>query len=348
MEEKDFKRAKIDSLTLGERLERLRENKQLSLQKLALKLRIKQSYLQALEKSDYQSLPSKVYVRGFIGTYARYFGVSKKKLINLFEREYRIYGNIHNKNNPEVETINRLPSLPRIIFTSRTIIISSIVILFISAFLYLFFGFQKFIEAPWLIIQEPISGLTVEDREVEIKGNTRGDAKIFINEQNVQVDLDGNFSDQVGLLPGLNKIIVKSVNKFDKETEEIILVHAQYGEITPADYEEKKQLEELSVKIKIEENVDDLVFVKVVADDILVYEDILEDEKEFFAKEDIIISADKGSIVLISFNNEEFVNLSDEVGMVKDLTFSKEIIDEDNNERQDNEYNVEDNSDDLL
>ena len=326
-EEKDFKRGKIDSLTLGERLEKLRENQQVQLKKLASKLKIKQAYLKALETGDYQSLPTKVYVRGFVRSYARYFRVSESKLINLFEREYRIYKNIHNKDNQKIETINRLPELPRLVLTFNGIIA---IITFVSialATLYLFFGFQKFISAPWLIIEEPISGETTNAQEILVKGQTKSDAQIFINDQIIQVDLGGYFSEQIGLSSGMNTITIKSINKFEKESVETIIVHAQYEEKDNNFYQEENKVEKVSLRLKVITNP---IWVKVSVDDILIYEDMIgiNEEKEFFANEKIVISSGDGKNTLVSVDGKDFVNLNDEIGSVKNVVFLKEVLDE--------------------
>lgn len=331
---KDFTRARIDSLTLGERLAKLRESHELDINELSKNIKIRRSYIRALESGDYQSLPTKVYTRGFINAYARYFNVSEEKLARIFDREYQIYKNIHRKNEPQVEEITRLPALPKIVLTSKTIIAVITILIISAAGGYLYFGFKKFVSAPWLKVEEPAGEVTTKEQEITIKGSTQNDARVFINDQLIQVGLDGVFIDEVGLSPGVNNITVKSINKFDKETVENITVHAEYKEVTREEEEETAdETHKISLKIKAEEKT---IWMKVVADDIEVYSDILrpeDEEKEFFAKEKIVVSSNDGKNTLTKFNDaEEFSNLSTTNKAIDDVVFEAEEEVEDDSE----------------
>ncbi len=323
---KEFTKSRIDSLTLGERLAKLRESQELSIEEFAKDIRIRRDYIKALEQGNYQLLPTKVYARGFINAYAKYFNVSKEKLVKIFDREYQIYKNIHRKDEPQAEDITRLPALPRIILTSKTIVAIVATLIIILAGSYLYFGFQKFVSAPWLKIEEPAGEMTTKEQEITIKGTTQNDAKVFINDQLTQVGLDGNFSDQVGLSPGLNNITVKSINKFEKESVENIIVHAEYKEVAQEESDEKT--DKISLKIKATEKT---IWIKVVADNIEVYSDIIkaEEEMEFFANEKIIVSSNDGKNTLTKFNNEEeFSGLSNKNKAIDDVVFEAEKKDE--------------------
>ncbi len=323
---KEFTKSRIDSLTLGDRLVKLRESQKLSIEELARDIKIKKAYVKALEKGDYQLLPTKVYARGFINAYAKYFNVSEEKLVKIFDREYQIYKNIHKKDEPQAEDITRLPALPRIILTSKTIVAIVATLIITLAGSYLFFGFQKFVSAPWLKIEEPAGELTTKEQEITIKGTTQNDAKVFINDQLIHVGLDGNFSDQVGLSPGLNNITIKSINKFEKESVENIIVHAEYEEVSQEERDEK--IDKVSLKIKA---VEKTIWIKVVADNVEVYSDIIkaDEEMDFFAKEKIVVSSNDGKNTLTKFNdNEEFSSLSNRNKAIDDVIFEVEKKDE--------------------
>jgi hypothetical protein len=167
---------------------------------------------------------------------------------------------------------------------------------------------------------------------VIIRGSTKAGAQVFINDQNIPVDLEGGFNNQVGLSVGLNEITVKSVNKFNKESVEVILIHADYGQITAEEYQKNKK-DEVILTIKVQEKP---TWLKVIADDIVVYEDVLDidEEQEFLAKEKIVISAEDGKNILISNDGEDFEELSNKNESVKDRAFIKqeELKDAGNNE----------------
>jgi hypothetical protein len=66
---------------------RLRQGK--SLDEASRDTRVRSDYLAALEREDFGRLRGDVYVRGFLGSYARYLGLSPEKVIAAYERAYR-------------------------------------------------------------------------------------------------------------------------------------------------------------------------------------------------------------------------------------------------------------------
>lgn len=74
-------------MTLGEELKTAREKKKLSLEEVAQKLRIREIYLEALEKGHYYVFPGLAYGVGFLRTYAAFLGLDAKDLVNRFHEE---------------------------------------------------------------------------------------------------------------------------------------------------------------------------------------------------------------------------------------------------------------------
>jgi cytoskeletal protein RodZ len=66
---------------------RLRQGK--SLEEASRETRVRSDYLEALEREDFGRLQGDVYVRGFLGSYARYLGLSPEKVLAAYERLYR-------------------------------------------------------------------------------------------------------------------------------------------------------------------------------------------------------------------------------------------------------------------
>ena len=73
--------------SLGTSLRKLRESKKLSLRNVEDKLHIRRAYLEAIEKGEYEAIPSEIYVRGFLRSYARFLGVSSEKCLRRYEEE---------------------------------------------------------------------------------------------------------------------------------------------------------------------------------------------------------------------------------------------------------------------
>ncbi len=70
---------------LGELLRGEREKKGLSQGQLAQITKLRKHFLEALENEDWNHLPSSVFVKGFIRSYAKALGMDERKLIDLYE-----------------------------------------------------------------------------------------------------------------------------------------------------------------------------------------------------------------------------------------------------------------------
>ncbi len=317
MIEQNFVRKKVKSLTLGEKLRQLREERHMRVYDLSHKINVKSAYIEALEKGQYNQLPTKVYVKGFVRSYARFFGVTEHVLINLFEREYSVYNNINNKE--EEETVNKLPQVPRFVFTPRILMVGVGFVFLLAIGIYLYFGIDNFVSSPWIIVEQPMQNSIVTEDFVIIQGKTRNNSRVFINGQQTFVNMDGSFSEKVGLSFGINVIQVKSINKFDKESVTDIVVDAQYVIEQPT--EEKK--DEMSVFVRTtRENI----LVYITADDVSVYNDMIDasDTREFHFTREVKLTTSNGSETMVSCDGEKYIKLSNDSGVIKDHVFDKE------------------------
>lgn len=73
----------IPTETLGQRLRKAREAKQLSLAAVEEATRIRRQYLEALEADQYDALPGTVFLRGFVRNYALFLGLDPEELLAL-------------------------------------------------------------------------------------------------------------------------------------------------------------------------------------------------------------------------------------------------------------------------
>lgn len=69
----------------GSLLKHEREKKGLSLDQLSQITRLRKHYLEALEDENWDNVPSPVYVKGFIRSYAQGLGIDSKEAISLYE-----------------------------------------------------------------------------------------------------------------------------------------------------------------------------------------------------------------------------------------------------------------------
>ncbi|MBW6468546.1 MAG: DUF4115 domain-containing protein [Coriobacteriia bacterium] len=73
--------------TLGQIFEKARRSAGRSLQEAEADTRIRARLLQALEKGEYETLPSPAYVKGYIISYAKFLGLDPEPLLGLYETE---------------------------------------------------------------------------------------------------------------------------------------------------------------------------------------------------------------------------------------------------------------------
>lgn len=74
-------------MTIGQLLQKEREEKKLSLQSVAQKTRINLAFLQAIEEDAFQLIPSETYVRGFIRCYAKQIHLDPDEILNLYRNQ---------------------------------------------------------------------------------------------------------------------------------------------------------------------------------------------------------------------------------------------------------------------
>ncbi|MCL2336973.1 MAG: helix-turn-helix domain-containing protein, partial [Firmicutes bacterium] len=72
-------------MALGEKLRTARKEKGLTLTEVETETKNRQKYILALEHEEFDVLPGKVYVKGFMRTYARFLGLDGDALVKEFE-----------------------------------------------------------------------------------------------------------------------------------------------------------------------------------------------------------------------------------------------------------------------
>lgn len=230
----EFTRKKVESLTLGEKLKKLRSDFRMSLAEISKVTKIQVKYLEYLENGQYEKLPAEVYVRGFLRSYARYLNVDEQALVKLYERERNIQTNLGRVIAKKTFNFKNL-NIPSFVITPRSLVMVMIFLLVGGAFFYLYREFQSFAGEPRLVILSPTAGAVVETSEITVTGKTDKDARVSINNQPVFVGSDGEFSDKLILQPGMNTVTVVTINSFNKEKSETLLIEARY---TPAGKQE--------------------------------------------------------------------------------------------------------------
>jgi transcriptional regulator with XRE-family HTH domain len=248
-----FKRRKVQSLTLGEKLKNIRGNKRASLADISKNTRIQIEYLEYLEQGAYDKLPADVYVRGFLRSFAEYLNVDEKDLIKSFKKEKSIQQNI--EGDADKDKAPAKINLSNFSINPKITSIVLISVLFLGMSFYLYKKLDNFVSTPELIILNPEVDSIVFDSQVIVSGRTDEGNEVFINNQPVLVNENGAFKEDLILRNGINIIVVKSVNRFNKEAIKELSVEANYEiEIS----EENKESDPFDIEAdKKEENNSD-------------------------------------------------------------------------------------------
>ena len=190
--------------TAGKILKQKRQEKGLSLEEVKKKTKIKQKYLQLLEEDNFEKLPE-IYARGFIKNYAEFLGLSSAKILAIFRRQF--------KEKQKKPSLLQKPSEKSFFqITPKKIKKGLILILLILFFSYLFKQYQFLTQGPSLIILEPIENKVVFGKEVVIKGKTDPKVRVFINNEEIYPDKNGEFSQEISLSQGLNEVVIFAEN----------------------------------------------------------------------------------------------------------------------------------------
>lgn len=203
---------KIDNQMLGEQLKKAREARGVTIEAMANQTRIHPKYLLALEKSEWEHLPSPVYTRGFLLKYSRLFNLDGSQIMKLYEEEFEKLNKAFSKKNvvPELKT-------PRFLITPKLLVIATTIGFLAVALGY--FGWQIYglWQPPQIILENPTSDYISNQQDQWLSGFASKSVLFKINGKAINLDRDGYFSEFLNLNEGLNVIELKAENRFGKE-----------------------------------------------------------------------------------------------------------------------------------
>lgn len=198
--------------TVGQILKEEREKKFYTLEELEKATKIRLELLEALEKDQYHKLPPPTFVQGFIKNYARFLGLDTHKLLAIYRREFS-----ESKNPPRIlETFSNPLDKRKITLTPAKFVGLAVLAMMAIFFLYLFFEYRFLSGAPFLQVQEPPDQVSVATEQVLVSGRADSESTVYINNQQIQVDASGRFSQEIQLKEGANTIVITATSKAGK------------------------------------------------------------------------------------------------------------------------------------
>lgn len=226
-------------LTAGRVLKARRNEIGLSLQQISDEIKIKREYLENIEKDDFDSFESKVFLNGFIKNYADFLGLDVDKVTALYRRSID-----EDLKKPFLKTQQKQEKKAFNFDIKSLITPTNIIIVIVFAFIvglisYISVQFYNFNKSPLLTIYTPETTSTTADDKISITGITESDVLLFINDSEINVNEDNTFETEVSLVKGSNTVTVKAVKKGNAQSESITIL-----DITYQPTEETKQAEE--------------------------------------------------------------------------------------------------------
>ncbi len=214
------KSVKID--TLGEYLASVRKQKELDIKTVAEANQIKPSYIEQLETGDYTRMPSDVYVRGFLKSLAKFYRIKESILIDQYEKERGFGATTHAT--PLRSRFNLLALTPRNILITVSVCVALLAAGYVAA------EIRSVLAPPYLSLSEPAKDGVIEGNSIVVAGKGEPGAEIFINNQPVLIDSNGQFNENLILSEGVNIIQVLERNKFGKTSTVTRQITAQTSE----------------------------------------------------------------------------------------------------------------------
>ncbi len=174
--------------------------------------RIRKKYLEAMENDEYSKLPSPAYAKGFVKNYSEFLGLNSKNMIAFFRRQIA-----------EVPKSSLLPKgvadpLNKPVFRLTPGRFVAFLLLGMVTMFLGYFGiqYQKLQQPPDLVIDSPKEQMVTSERRIDLLGRTDPDATVTVNSVSVLVRSDGQFFDQIQLIPGVNKITISATSRYGK------------------------------------------------------------------------------------------------------------------------------------
>ncbi len=297
------------SKKIGNKLKEKRLQKNLSLQEISKETRIRIEFLKKIENEEFSHNEDHVYNKGFIKIYAQFLGLDPTPLLAIYKRDFEITKSERKKSSenlhPSLGIKNKLQKIEItqkhfvILFVLITILLSTIAVLKL---------FTNTFEQPYIKIFTPIETqrntskeFNTQEKTIVINGETTKNTKIFVNDSQVVLKPGNAFeSDPIPLLEEKNIIEIKAVNLLGIESKIILYINTLSEEKNISEPETK----ELFI---VSKNRDQ--FVRVVADDIIKFEEVMypNNAYSFEVKKTIEIHTDYPQDTVIVYDNVEYI-----------------------------------------
>jgi cytoskeletal protein RodZ len=180
----------------GELLQRIREERHLSLHTVERETKLPLKYLEIIEAGDWELLPKGDYSRYFVREYAKYLGLDPAPFLSDVSSVAP---------NLVTQRAKRPVNVIRAVHPMRRLMVAGVLVLVLT---YLAFAARVILRPPELTLVSPETDVTTTQPMLVVSGRTTTGTEVTLNGSLVQVNERGRFSQEVPLQPGLNTLTV--------------------------------------------------------------------------------------------------------------------------------------------
>ena len=160
-----FVNKKIDCIqTLGEKLQKHRHEKGLSLEKAARAINTNVIYLKLFERNDYHKLPADVYAINILKHYSNLLNLNPATVIDLFKKEKTFF--LKTQKRPVLQSLTKFQKLLNKLLNPKVLKYFVILLLFTAAFTYIGKAINKIVSPPLLVVNQPAENLVTTDNQI--------------------------------------------------------------------------------------------------------------------------------------------------------------------------------------
>jgi len=198
---------------VGEILSGKRKSLGLKLEDVEKETKIRQRYLEAIEKNEFSRISDSTIVKGFIRNYAQALNLSPEYVLAVFRRDFceNEKGQIIPRGIVEPLDEKRFYWTPKATFIL-------VIFLLLGSFAFFFTRqYLKFSSAPPLEVISPKEGQIFKEK-LEVSGRTDKDASVKVDGTLISISENGEFKEEIILPRGENVVTIEAVNRQGKKT----------------------------------------------------------------------------------------------------------------------------------
>lgn len=214
----------MNTRTVGQLLKEERNRRQLSLDALSKKTRIRVEYLEALELGQFELLPAATFVKGYIKRYANLLGLDHKPLLALLRRDYKesAKGTLVPREFIKPVLKSRRP------VTTVTLVMVVTSAIFLTLIGYVGFQWYQLNKPPELLVSQPADQASVS-AQIVVQGKTSPEAIVNVNDQPVSLKPDGSFESKIFIpTEGITTLTIESSDRRGKTNRQQRTVYVQF------------------------------------------------------------------------------------------------------------------------